>query len=258
MEDAADLDGLLARLAEDQRDDPEDHPGSERLSAYQAGELSPEEDDEIQEHLANCRLCAGRLQDLQRFLDPPPEDRSREGVADFETEVEWRKLREKVGTKPSKARQFFGSLKTAYGLAAMLAVAVVALSAQLVQRSSGQQELIALSSRQDVRSGGFEELDEREIPPEAKNLFFVLGISRQERYSSYLLKLSDPQNRIRTFSNVSRVGDHFNFEISRRGLVSGDYDMRVFGLKNGKQDSLGLYRVHLRFLEGDENAADLR
>lgn len=255
MEDAADLDGLLARLAEDRRDDPEDHPGSERLSAYQAGELSPEEDDEIQEHLANCRLCAGRLQDLQRFLDPPPEDRPREGVADFETEVEWRRLREKLGTKPSKARQFFGSLKTAYGLAAMLAVTVVVLSVQLGQRNSGQ-EVVSLSSNSSTRgvNSGVEESSEWEIPSEATSIFFVLGTSDSESYSNYRLELSDPQNRIRRFSGVRKVGDHFNFELPRRRLVSGIYNMQVFGLKNGSEELVDEYRVRLLFPEEAEDA----
>ena len=65
-----------------------EHPAPEKLSAYQARELSPEEMGVIREHVAGCGLCAERLADLRRFLDVAPEER--EGVADLETAAEWR------------------------------------------------------------------------------------------------------------------------------------------------------------------------
>jgi hypothetical protein len=96
-DDSADLDRLFARLSGDgHAQNPDAHPTPEELSAYLANELSPQADDAIQEHLTQCTLCAGLLLDLQRLLDPPPEDLPREGVADLETEVEWRELRGKL------------------------------------------------------------------------------------------------------------------------------------------------------------------
>jgi hypothetical protein len=98
-DDSADLDRLFARLSDEGRaPEPKDHPAPEKLSAYQANELSPEEDDAIQEHLAQCTLCTELLLDLQRFLDPMPEDLPREGVVDFETATEWRELRGRMAT----------------------------------------------------------------------------------------------------------------------------------------------------------------
>lgn len=46
------------------------HPDPERLAAYHAGELSPEEEIRIQDHLASCRECAGLLLDLDGLADP--------------------------------------------------------------------------------------------------------------------------------------------------------------------------------------------
>lgn len=132
-DDTADVDRLFARLsAESPHRDPDDHPAPEKLSAYLASELFPEEDNEIQEHLAQCTLCTELLLDLQRFLEPPAEDLPREGVVDFETATGWRELRGRMGAsagskgvpQPSQLRRVFGSLKVAYGLAALLAVAL--------------------------------------------------------------------------------------------------------------------------------------
>src|SRR6185295_7043360 len=75
-----------------------EHPVAEKLAAYLADELSPQENDAIQEHVASCALCAERLLDLQRFLEYAP-DSSRVGVADLETAAEWRKLRERIAGK---------------------------------------------------------------------------------------------------------------------------------------------------------------
>ena len=50
------------------RQDPEDHPSPETLTAYQANELSPEEDERIQGHLAACRHCTEMLLELEEFL----------------------------------------------------------------------------------------------------------------------------------------------------------------------------------------------
>lgn len=102
-EDADDLDRRLAHLFEAaRREDPEEHPAPERLSAYQANELPPEEADAIQEHLVQCSFCTELLLDLQHFLEPAEEARPREGVADMGAEVGWRKLRETL-PRPQQA-----------------------------------------------------------------------------------------------------------------------------------------------------------
>lgn len=94
-DDADELDRRLARLFEEgrRREDPEDHPAPEKLSAYQAKELPPEEADAIQEHLVQCAFCTDLLLDLASFLEPQEEEGNREGVADLAAEAGWRKVR---------------------------------------------------------------------------------------------------------------------------------------------------------------------
>ncbi|HEV2853365.1 MAG TPA: zf-HC2 domain-containing protein [Thermoanaerobaculia bacterium] len=135
-DDADELDRRLARLFEEgrRREDPEDHPAPEKLSAYQAKELPPEEADAIQEHLVQCAFCTELLLDLEGFLEPQEEE-AREGVADLGAEAGWRKVREEMGWKgrslssPTVSRGFFASALGGYSVAAALLVAAIGLAA---------------------------------------------------------------------------------------------------------------------------------
>src|SRR5690349_24851844 len=73
----------------------EDHPASEDLVAYRAGDLTAEEDDRIQEHLTQCRDCARLLLDLAEFeqLTPPPDEL---GPVDARAEASWQRLRSRL------------------------------------------------------------------------------------------------------------------------------------------------------------------
>ncbi len=97
-----DLDQMLGFLGEDgrQRRDPEEHPSPEELSAYQANELTPEEDERIQDHLAVCQHCTELLLDLEEFLEPPAV--AAEPAADFEAAADWKRLREGMGPVAGK------------------------------------------------------------------------------------------------------------------------------------------------------------
>jgi putative zinc finger protein len=78
-----------------------DHLSPEELAGYHAGELAPEAEARIREHLALCRDCSDLLLDLVGFkkLTPPP------GVAELtEGEVEegWQAVRAKLGEGEEK------------------------------------------------------------------------------------------------------------------------------------------------------------
>jgi hypothetical protein len=104
------------------------HPDAEKLSAYHADELSPEEDDAIQEHVAGCRLCAERLLELERYLEPA--ERKDEGVEDFATAAEWRRLRGRMAQRgiENDREGLLRSLRVFQVLAAALGVLVVGLT----------------------------------------------------------------------------------------------------------------------------------
>jgi hypothetical protein len=134
---AADLDRLFARLSGEGHKDPDDHPAPEKLSAYQANELSAAEDDALQEHLVHCARCSELLLDLQRFLDPPPEDLPREGVVDFETAAQWREIRRRMGEEKAlpvvAKRGLLTQIFKSPALAAVLALLLVGAAIQVMR-----------------------------------------------------------------------------------------------------------------------------
>src|ERR1700681_3151931 len=133
------MDRLFTRLSEEdkRRPDPVEHPDPAKLAAYRAKDLSPEEYNTGQEHLVRCNHCAGMILDLKRLLEPPLEDRPREGGADFETAAEWRELWAKVrkaqAQTPAAWRGgLFRRISGAPTVAAVLAILLVGAAYRIV------------------------------------------------------------------------------------------------------------------------------
>jgi Putative zinc-finger len=178
-----DLDRLFTHLSDEgrRRPIPDAHPVPEKLSAYLANELSPEEDDALQEHLVGCTLCTDLLLDLQRFLDLPEEDRPREGVADFETAAEWRELRGRMGdgvkdvggekiAGPSRIRRVFGSVRVWQGVAAVLAVGILGQALWTRVESAKVSPMVFSELAPAYPTRGGDEEESIELPPGQKNL----------------------------------------------------------------------------------------
>lgn len=90
------LAAALRHLAERERRSLTEHPTPQELASYHAGELPPEAEARLREHLAICRECSDLLLDLAGFatLTPPqgvPE------LTDDEVEQDWQALRARMG-----------------------------------------------------------------------------------------------------------------------------------------------------------------
>lgn len=70
--------------------DPGDHPSFSVLAAYRASELTEEDADRVQEHLARCGTCPARLLELAAFEDEEAE------VDELEIERELRRLERRL------------------------------------------------------------------------------------------------------------------------------------------------------------------
>jgi putative zinc finger protein len=259
--DEPDLDRLFTRLStERRRPAPDDHPASEKLSAYLANELSPEEDDAIQEHLTACTLCTGLLLDLQRFLDPPEEDRPREGVADFESAAEWRELKGRMGgrvegggggrlPRSSPFRRIFGSVRVWQGVAAVLAVGVVGMGVYVLKlrgdmkapRSGYHILLSGEKTRSSTESVG--ELRLHETP---SDFSLTLVKPPELNFPEYVVEISrEPEgSQVRTVRGLRYQEDEgVTLLLSKDDFKPGMYEIELRGPSDGQPEIAVKYRL---------------
>ncbi|HEY7213574.1 MAG TPA: zf-HC2 domain-containing protein, partial [Thermoanaerobaculia bacterium] len=129
------LNGLAARTAS--------HPEPDELAAYHDGELPPERERRIQDHLVACRECAGLLLDLDGLADPG----FGAGSGSSEKESVWRGLQEEIGKGATLApvvsirRAAYASPRWLQALAAALLVATLGLSAWVASLQRTIREL---------------------------------------------------------------------------------------------------------------------
>ena len=237
-DETADLDRLFTRLADEGRPrDPDDHPAPEKLSAYLANELSPEEDDALQEHLAHCTLCAGLLLDLQRFLDPPSEDRPREGVADFETAAEWRELREKLRTQSPPAVRRRSLLRRISGtrvLAAALALVFVGAAYQIMVLETELARPITDLTPTTIEAQGGKKGALGVAEPTRFRLGHVARFDThsETHYPKYRLVFKDKDGQIRRTEEAQEdESGMIGLFLPKRFLTPGPYHVEVLGLE---------------------------
>jgi hypothetical protein len=242
-DETLDLDGMLGFLAEEgsHRRDPEEHLAPEILTAYQANELSPEEDERIQGHLAVCRHCTELLLDLDELLQPPETEAI--PVADFEAAADWRRLREGSGEaqepgpparKDRGDSRMLRSLRAFQLLAAALSVLVVGLLIHTVRLQRGFDILPPLQKTLEfstTRSAGLPE------PPEVIRLPFNLGFVIAGDSPTYRIEILDANEHILKSRETSlREG---TIPLGERALSPGSYQVRVYELHDGQVQLVG-------------------
>lgn len=225
-DETSDLDEMLGFLAEEHRDrpDPEEHPSPETLTAYQANELSPEEDERIQSHLAACRHCTAMLLELEELLQPA--EAVGTPAADFEVAADWRKLRSRL-----RARK----RRLTVAMAAVLFLAVLGISFYVLSRSPGNlKTLEPLNSDR----GQPEPMKTVELP-----VTLLLKSPVLSPFPEYQADLLDTQGRlIRRFRHLKETPS-FDLEVplGRGALNPGKYRVTLLGVKEGTPSQVGEY-----------------
>ncbi len=247
-DETQDLDEMLGFLAEDgrQRRDPEEHPSPEELSAYQANELTPEQDERIQDHLAVCQHCTELLLDLEEFLKPPAV--ATEPVVDFEAAADWRQLRDHL-PQPAKAKP---RKRFAQPLAASLAGALILLGLSFLQMiSSHREEVTELRSQvaelrqpivnpqtislRSIRGEAFE-------LPADRTVRVNLETSAPKEYGEYRVQIMDSEDKP-IWEKALRKDEHgkLTIIIPENFLKPGSYTFRLVGAHGGSLDLLEEY-----------------
>ncbi len=241
-----DLARLLARLDEEGLR-MEEHLAAERLTAYDAGELSAAEYAAVEAHLANCSFCLERLRDLRRFLSPRPEDLPAEGLADFETAAQWRELQKKLPPRPARLRRLFAA--PGFSVAAVLAVALGLAAYRIV---SLERELA--SPITDLVATTLEEPGSRKAEPATTQPpLFKLGhvaafeILPEHPYPRYRLIFRDADGRVvKSVEDTEDDGQAgvLTLFLPRRFLPPGLYRVEAVGL-DGAEHAIRTFEVRL-------------
>jgi hypothetical protein len=243
-----DLDEMLGFLGEEgrQRRDPEEHPSPEQLSAYQAGELTPAEDERIQDHLAVCGHCTELLLDLEELLGPPAAT-AEPAAADFEAAADWKRLRDHL-PQPAKARS---RKRFAQPLAASLVGALILLGLSSWRVISSQREVTELRSQvaelrqplvnphtislRSVRGETFE-------LPADRPVRLNLETSAPKEYGEYTIQIIDGEDKL-IWANILHKDEHgkLTMTLIKGYLKPGLYTFRLGGVHAGSLDVLEEY-----------------
>jgi len=254
-DDTSDLDMMLGFFAEKRRNqrDPEEHLPPETLTAYQAGDLSPEEDERIQDHLAQCRHCTEMLLELEELLRPA--EVGAESVADFEAETDWRKLQSRL-SKPAETRSPWPLKATL--LAASLTGGVLLLGFFSWEiYSQKEREVIQLQSQvaelqQPVASPPF--LPLRSVRgeggalavPAGRAVWLTFDTPVPDDYSEYRAQIMDEEGKVRWAGTLNKDKEgKLPFLLINGYLEPGEYAVRLMGVRKGSLDLLQENRIRV-------------
>jgi hypothetical protein len=241
-EETSDRDEVFDFLAEERRNrrDPEEHPSPETLTAYQANELSPEEDERIQDHLAQCRHCTEMLLELEEFLRPAEEEA--EPTAALMTE-DWHELRgplpERVETAPR--RPFLLPL-AAFLIGLFLLGYLTWRAFQLQQRVAQLQTQVAELQQPVVSPPTFRLRSTRgegtlQLPAD-RAVLLAFDAPVADEYSEYRARIIDGEGMVRWEGKLP-------FLLINGYLKPGEYTVRVLGLRKGRLDLLQESRIRV-------------
>ncbi len=230
-DETSDLDEMLGFLAEEHRDrpDPEEHPSPETLTAYQANELSKEEDERIQSHLAACRHCTAMLLELEEFLQPT--EAVGTPAADFEAAADWRKLRSRL-----RARK----RRLTVAMAAALFLAVLGISFYALSR--WPERFKTLEALNSYRSQP-ESVESVELP-----VTLLLKLPGNSPYPEYRADLQDSHSTlVKQFFHLQETPS-FDLEVrlGRWALDPGEYRVKLLGVRGQEANQVGEYAFKVK------------
>lgn len=252
------LDAALRHLAEQQRRSLTSHPAPQELAAYHAGELPPEAESRMLDHLAVCRDCSDLLLDLAGFADLKPPEGVPE-LTDEQVEQDWQALRARmragegrdeeqrrvaavvpirpVGPVPRPERIYW--LPIAASLLAVIGFSFAIYQGwQLGRLSQMQVNPPAIYLEGATRAGG-EEPGERTAAGRSFEAILLDVVPEGASYSSYEVELRDEEGRVRQWALYRGPVEEESLRILfRAGLPPGTYEIHLYGLAEGQRVSL--------------------
>jgi len=227
-----------------------DHLTADELVAYRVGELSQEETERVQEHLAACPDCTGLLLDLASFQEEtgPP-------ASEFEVAAVWRGVRqrasepaERTTVRPPRAPRWLqaaaASLLVATGA---LSFRAVTLERRLTEASRPQINTPVQDLRVPAARGADPTPVSVELEPGIRLFTLVLVPASRQDYPDYEVTLLRGDGsevwRGRGFRK-NRFGS-FSLTLSRDFAGPGEYLVRLSGVEGERRTPLGEYDLRI-------------
>ncbi len=223
------------------------HLTADELVAYRGGELSQDEKERVQEHLAACPDCTSLLLDLAVFQEEagPP-------ASEFEVAAVWRGVRQRAAEP--KERVVARPPRWLQALAASLLVATAALSFRAVtlERRLAEANRPEINTpvedlRAPVARGGTPEPVTVTLEPGMRLFTLVLVPASRQDYPDYevtLLRAGGSEVWSGRGFRKNRFGS-FSLTLSRDLAGAGEYRVRLSGLEGDRRISLGEYNLRI-------------
>lgn len=230
------------------------HPAPEILIAYDAGELPPEQTEQLREHFVHCRECPELLLDYQRFAAAKGRG---EGPPDPEVARAWQELRRRAARgRPSRGVPPRPRTPgVAQSLCILLLVAMTALSLWVLDlrgqvRRLGEPQVNLPVESLTAPSHGPDWV-RRIAMPAATERFLLILIPKAGRPDAaasaivptapaapteYRLEIATADGRpLWSADRLARGADgSFALGLSRRFLPGGEYRIRLFERLQGR------------------------
>ncbi len=212
--------------------DPAEHPDPDRLYAYQANELTPDEDLEIQEHLAVCGHCTELLLDIHRFTTPPAEEEA--GLSEFEQAAGWRKLRTRLDQDGFFTRNH-RPRRQIVTIAAVFVLAILGLSIYNLTHRTETGATYSLDPLDSTRGETSEKLEEVKLPATLQLLS-----QASTHYDEYVAKVEDSKGReVRRFPGLRQdAAFRVALKLQQGDLPPGEYWLELTWLRNGRPEGV--------------------
>ncbi len=148
-------------------------------------------------------------------------------------------------------RHLLASPRFAYGLAALILLALPLTRIWTVEQLSRPDSNLAIANLVSERDGG--SLQAVEIPDEANHFLLLLNLVPQRAYTDYTVVVdpldSEGQESWRLAGIEPSIYGNFNLLVPRRYLPAGPYLISLFG-RNGESLELAVkYKVQIKYQE---------
>lgn len=255
---SSDFRGTLVELI-DTSPETMDHPTSDQWLAYQRGELSPGEEERLQEHLVRCRDCFDLAEAAAAFAGPDEEPGAGQEV---ETAALWRLLRPQLGC-PEPSRQSRQNVREISDrprrpslrfrlptyLAASFFVALVGLSAWSFRQQRAWRAPRPVAFSADFASG-----QRAATPASAERILtapagpWMLAVHPADELPVYRLALRDAATGKELWSYNLRRDQDFALKLELpEGLRPGHYRLELSdGSGGGAGKVLETFRLHVK------------